>query len=115
LQQKRERDRERHGDMTYRTKTRTRTEIMGQILMIANGDGSTKTKIMYQAFLSYGQMKEHLRILTENDLLSYDLDAQAFKTTEKGLRFLEAYNQMNGMINALPSHHNNKSRCRGSD
>jgi predicted transcriptional regulator len=101
--------------MTYRTRTRTRTEIMSQILMIANGDGSTKTKIMYQAFLSYGQMKEHLRILTENDLLSYDLDAQTFKTTEKGLRFLKAYNQMNGMINALPSHHNNKSRCRGSD
>jgi predicted transcriptional regulator len=97
---KKERDRERHGDMTYRTRTRTRTEIMSQILMIANGDGSTKTKIMYQAFLSYGQMKEHLRILTENDLLSYDLDAQTFKTTEKGLRFLEAYNQMNGMIKA---------------
>ena len=78
---------------------RTRTEIMSQILRVATGgDGATKTKIMYSAFLSYGQMKELMMILTKNDLLSYDLDGQTFKTTEKGLRFLEACNLMNGMI-----------------
>ena len=77
---------------------RTRTEIMSQILRVANGGGATKTKIMYSAFLSYGQMKELMMILTKNDLLSYDLDTQMFKTTEKGLRFLEACNLMNGMI-----------------
>jgi predicted transcriptional regulator len=79
---------------------RNRTEIMSQILGLANGGGATKTKIMYQAFLSYGQMKEHLMVLTQNNLLSYDLDTRTFKTTEKGLRFLETYNQMDGMIKA---------------
>jgi predicted transcriptional regulator len=79
---------------------RTRTQIMSQILRIANGGGATKTKIMYQAFISYGQMKEHLRILTQNGLLNYDLDTQTFKTTEKGLRFLETYKQMDSMIKA---------------
>jgi predicted transcriptional regulator len=43
-------------------------------------------------------MKEYLTVLTENDLLRYDLDTQTFKTTEKGLRFLNTYNQMDGMI-----------------
>lgn len=79
---------------------RNRIEIMSQILGLANGGGATKTKIMYQAFLSYGQMKEHLMVLTQNNLLSYDLDTRTFKTTEKGLRFLETYNQMDGMIKA---------------
>jgi predicted transcriptional regulator len=79
---------------------RTRTEIISQILRVANGGGATKTKIMYQAFLSYGLMKELMMVLTKNGLLSYDLDTQTFKTTEKGLRFLETYNQMIGMIKA---------------
>jgi predicted transcriptional regulator len=43
---------------------------MSQILGIANGGGATKTKIMYQAFLSYGQMKEHLMVLTQNGCLA---------------------------------------------
>jgi predicted transcriptional regulator len=82
-------------------KYRTKTEIMSEILGIANGGSATKTKIMYQAFLSYPQMKKHLVVLTQNDLLSYDLDAQTFKTTEKGLRFLDTCNKMDGMIKAL--------------
>ena len=85
--------------MIYRA--RTRTQIMGQILRVANGgDGVTKTKLMYQIFLSHGQLKEPLMVLTQNGLLSYDLDTQTFKTTKKGRKFLEAYNEMNGMIEA---------------
>ena len=82
--------------MTYRS----RMDIVSKILQVANGGGAAKTKIMYSAFLSYSQMKEYLMMLTQNDLLSYDLDTRTFKTTEKGLRFLEVYNQMDGMIKA---------------
>jgi predicted transcriptional regulator len=80
---------------------RSRTDIISEILDAANG-GATKTKIMYQAFISYSQMKEYLRVLTENNLLNYDLDARTFKITEKGLRFLHTYNQMDDMIKAAP-------------
>jgi predicted transcriptional regulator len=73
---------------------------MGKILNYANGGGATKTKIMYSAFLSYSQMKGYLMVLTQNDLLSYDLNTRTFKTTEKGLRFLEAYNRMDDMMKA---------------
>jgi predicted transcriptional regulator len=79
---------------------RSRTEIMGKILDDANGGGATRTKIMYSGFLSYSQMKRYLMVLTQNDLLSYDLNTRTFKTTEKGLRFLEAYNRMDDMMNA---------------
>jgi predicted transcriptional regulator len=81
--------------MTYRS----RMDIVSKILQVANG-GAAKTKIMYSAFLSYSQMKEYLMMLTQNDLLSYDLDTRTFKTTEKGLRLIEVYNQMDGMIKA---------------
>ena len=77
-------------------------EILSNILQVANGGGATRTKIMYRGFLSYSQMKDYLMVLTQKDSLSYDLDTQTFKTTEKGLKFLKVYNQMDGMIKVLP-------------
>ena len=76
-------------------------DIVSKILQAASGSGTTKTKIMYQAFLSYGQLQDYLVVLIQNDLLSYDLNVRAFKTTKKGLRFIEVYNQMDGMIKAV--------------
>jgi predicted transcriptional regulator len=81
---------------------RSRTDIMGEILDAANGGSATKAKIMYKAFLSFRQMKEYARVLTENNLLKYDGYTKTFKTTEKGLRFLDTYNKMDGMIKAVP-------------
>ncbi len=77
---------------------RSRMDIISHILEVANGGNATKSKILYKGFLSYAQMKEYLTVLTKTDLLSYDLDTRTFKTTEKGLRFLDIYNQMDGMI-----------------
>ena len=82
---------------------RSRAEIISRILEIANGDnGAAKTAIIYRAFLSYRQFKEYLAILTESNLLSYDHQAHVFKTTEKGLRFLNFYNQIGYVIKELP-------------
>ena len=64
-------------------KYRSRTDIISKILDTANG-GATKTKIMYQAFLSFAQVKVYARALTENNLLNYDAYTQTFKTIEKG-------------------------------
>ena len=78
-------------------KYRSRTDIVGLILEAANG-GATKTKIMYKAFLSYAQLKEYLTVLLQNDLLEYEEEAQLFRTTEKGLRLLQIYNQFDEMM-----------------
>jgi predicted transcriptional regulator len=74
-------------------KYRGRTEIVSMILDAANG-GTTKTKIMYKAYLSYGQLKEYLSLLIENNLVEYRDGTQTFKTTEKGLRFLKMNNEL---------------------
>ena len=60
---------------------------------------------MYGAFLSLAQIKEYLRLLTDNDLLRYDRQMHTFKTTAKGLRFLEIYNQMSEGTKIQQQHH----------
>ena len=78
-------------------KYRSRTDIVALILEAANG-GATKTKITYKAFLSYAQLKEYLTVLLEKDVLEYDDETQLFRTTEKGLRLLQMYNQFDEMM-----------------
>ena len=78
-------------------KYRTSTEIVAMMLDAANG-GTTKTKIMYKAYLSYNQLKEYLSILIENKLLEYIDRTQTFKTTEKGLYFLKMHNAIGELL-----------------
>ena len=78
-------------------KYRSRTEIVAMILDSANG-GATKTKIMYNAFLSYNQLKEYLSILIENSLLEYIEGTKIFRTTEKGLNLLKIHNEMSELL-----------------
>jgi predicted transcriptional regulator len=78
-------------------KYRSRTEIVGNILEAANG-GTTKTKIMYRAFLSYGQLKEYLSVLIENNLIEYGDGTRKFKTTEKGLNYLKMHNEIGELL-----------------
>jgi predicted transcriptional regulator len=77
---------------------RSRTEIVGNILDAANGEGTTKTKIMYIAFLSYNQLNEYLSILIENNLIEYLDGTHQFKTTEKGLNYLKMHNEIRKLL-----------------
>jgi predicted transcriptional regulator len=78
-------------------KYRSRTEIVGNILEAANV-GATKTKIMYKAFLSYGQLKEYLSVLIENNLIEYRDGTHKFKATEKGLNYLKMHNEIGELL-----------------
>ncbi|MGA7542623.1 MAG: winged helix-turn-helix domain-containing protein [Nitrososphaeraceae archaeon] len=78
-------------------KHRSKSEIIGAILEAANGGGATKTTIMYKAVLSYDLMKQHLIFLAENDLIEYEQGMMTYRTTEKGMRLLQLYNNMNEM------------------
>jgi predicted transcriptional regulator len=78
-------------------KYRSRTDIVGLILEAANG-GTTKTKIMYKAFLSYAQLKEYLTVLLQNGLLEFEEERQNLRTTEKGLRLLQMHNKCDEMM-----------------
>jgi predicted transcriptional regulator len=53
---------------------------------------------MYSESLSYFQLREYLTVIIENDLLHYDPAVRKFKTTDKGIRFLEIYNKIGDVI-----------------
>jgi predicted transcriptional regulator len=95
-----EKERVRYIDMRF---NRRRDDIISDILEVASGGGiATKRGIMYKTFLSHAQMKNYLTYLTQHDLIEYDVGAQIYKTTEKGLRFLDTYGQMDDMIKDGP-------------
>jgi predicted transcriptional regulator len=54
----------------------------------------TTTKIMYNTLLNHPRLKEYWSDLTELGLLEYDITTNTFKTTEKGLRFLEVFSEL---------------------
>lgn len=87
--------------MWYAMKYRSRTDIVSQILEAANG-GTTKTKIMYKAYLSYAQLKEYISVLVESGLLDYEQGKNTYKTTARGMQFLKAYERIGTMVAAAP-------------
>jgi predicted transcriptional regulator len=88
--------------MPRRMKYRSRTEIASRILESA-ASGTTRTKIMYKAYLSYAQLKEYLPVLEENGLLAYDKVEQIYRTTQKGLHFLNITNSLQDMMEGVPN------------
>ena len=86
-------------------KNRSRTDIVGLILEVANVEGDTKTKIC-KAFLSYSQLKQYLAMLMENSLLEFEEGMQFYRTTEKGIRFLQMYAQVHKMMSVESAWHN---------
>jgi predicted transcriptional regulator len=79
-------------------KYRSRTDMVHLILEGANGGGATKSKLMYKAFLSFGQLKEYLMVLLENDLLEYEEGQNTYRTTERGIRLLRIFNNMEELM-----------------
>ena len=82
-------------------KYRSRTDIVAQILQVANRHGNiNKTRIMYYAFLSYEQLNEYIAMAVRNGLLDYGKVTQTYKISEKGLRYLQIYEQLEELTNA---------------
>jgi predicted transcriptional regulator len=79
-------------------KYRRRSEIIGAILEAANGGGATKTTIMYKAAISYDNMKQYLSSLAEEGLIEYEQGRMTYRTTAKGMRVLQLYNNVNEMV-----------------
>ena len=89
---------------------RSPTEIVFDILQTADRgsfeghyddnhtDGVIQVEIMNKALLGHDQLKEYLKVLTENDLLSFDSATHEFKITQKGRRFVQIYNKMSDLV-----------------
>ena len=65
--------------------------------------GARKTKVMYGSNLSYEQLETYLKLLRENDLIRIEgREEIIYMLTEKGLRFLNSYEQIEDLINPRP-------------
>lgn len=89
----------------YRGRHQIITEMLN-IISEGNTEGSTRTSIMYKAFLSHAQLKEYLSFLLENGLID-EIPQQVksgggrksvYKITEKGIRLLQISNEIESMV-----------------
>jgi predicted transcriptional regulator len=78
-------------------KNRSRTDIIVAILETAMG-GSSKTKIMYDAYVSYSQLKDYLSMLIAKGLLEPIEEENLYKTTRKGMKFTRLCHNAGGLI-----------------
>lgn len=67
---------------------RGRMEMIATMLRVADG-GVLKTKLMYNAYMSYTQLTEYLELLQVRGLIEFK-EKQWF-TTGKGKEFLKKY------------------------
>jgi predicted transcriptional regulator len=74
---------------------RGKLDIIAEILLFCE-QHKTKTSIMYNTNLNYGQLKSHMDSLTAQGLLAKKLNK--YITTEKGYRFLELFAQLNDLL-----------------
>jgi predicted transcriptional regulator len=76
-------------------KHRSKVEIIAYMLETIMADSSmSSSKIMYKAFLSYKQLKEYVPLLLQNELIRHGEKDRTFMITDKGLYYLEMYNNL---------------------
>ena len=82
-------------------KYRDRTDIIAKILELASDRPLTKTKLMSMAFLQHEQIEILVPILVENDLLGFNKETHQYRTTPKGLRYVEIYESMKQYVDYI--------------
>lgn len=78
-------------------KYRSRVEIIEAILE-SSRPGNTKTKIMYESYLSHDQLSTYIELLMDSDLLYYGAADNRYRITELGLKFLNAVHEVNDLL-----------------
>jgi predicted transcriptional regulator len=79
-------------------KHRSKEEISALILeAIVRTNRATQTIIMYKAYLTHAQLKQFLSSLVEKGLIEYQREDRLYRVTEKGIYFLQVYNQLSQM------------------
>jgi len=70
---------------------RSRDEVIGQVLEAAR-ERSSKINIMYKSFVSFDKLEEILERLIADQLLEQEKGEMTYRTTQKGLDFLNKLN-----------------------
>ena len=74
-------------------KRRSRDEILADILKVAKA-GVNKTHIVYKANLNFRIVKGYLSYLLEVGLIENENPGRIWRTTERGLHYLEEYRDL---------------------
>jgi len=78
---------------------------MAEVLEVAI-DGALKTQLMYRANLSFAQLNEYLKLLLNLRLLECieSTERTTYKTTPKGMRYLQSYREIRDLLRKEHSH-----------
>jgi predicted transcriptional regulator len=57
-----------------------------------------KSRIMYNAFLSYSQLCEYLDLLQKRDLIRCNEGTRFYVVTENGLKFINAFQEIKELL-----------------
>ena len=68
------------------------------IAMILEALNCERGRFIVTRFLSPDQLHSYLTILQENNMLVYEEEKQIYKTTNKGVCFLQIYNQVGELV-----------------
>lgn len=68
-------------------------------ILLSTKDGENITDVMYKSRLSYGRLKEYLKLLVDNGLLDYDKKSRGrYTTTKKGIEYLATYKRVRSFV-----------------
>jgi predicted transcriptional regulator len=76
---------------------RQKDEMTRDILTVTNG-GAIISRIMFKAYTSHAQAKSYLGELIESGLIEYDTLDRKYRTTTKGLEYLQAMERISEML-----------------
>jgi predicted transcriptional regulator len=75
-------------------------EVIADILRLGQ---MGRTQMMYDARLSYSQLRKYLDFLTERGLMTWVDEEKIYRTTEKGFRLLETIDRMQALLSPDPA------------
>ena len=89
---------------------RDRLEIIAEILEVTK-EGQLKTRILYSANLSFSQLNEYLAFMIKMGFLEVNKDnkKRIYRTTNRGLKYLESLEEISTLLTKEPDKPRKKS------
>ena len=84
---------------------RNRFDIIADMLTVVSGRAK-KTKIMYQANLSYRLLQKYLTEVRRSSLVAYERKGRCYVLTDKGREYLQAYEEYSRRASYVEKHLN---------
>jgi predicted transcriptional regulator len=86
------------GFRVMELKYRSRGEIVSDLLRVVASGKSTKTRLMYGAYLSYNQIEEYLDNVLLHGLICQVPDTNLYQITEKGMQYLNLSDEISHLV-----------------